>query len=96
MFYSYRTIYAADNQDVYTPPLLQYTAYCVAKGGEWGGCLWSFISRKMAFCKGGCYGIISYTSILLPSLLVIMRSRTFRYCVMSVALAVLPTCPRLS
>ena len=95
MFYSNKAIYAADNQDVYTPPFLQYTAFYVAKGGEWGGCLWSFISQKMVFCKVGCYGIISYTSILLPSLLVIIRSRTFRYCVMSVALAVLPTSPRL-
>lgn len=95
MFYSYKTIYATDNLDVYTPPFLQYTAFCIAKVGESGGRLWSFISQKMAFCMRGCYGITSYTSILLPSLLVIMRSRTFRYCVMSVAFAVLPASPRL-
>ena len=78
------------------PSVFAITAFCVAKGGESGGRLWSFISQKMAFCMMGRYGIISYTSILLPSLLVIIRSRTFRYCVMSVALAVLPTSPRLS
>ena len=76
--------------------ILQYTAYYVVKGGESGGERRLFAGSFAAFCNGGSYGIISYTSILLPSLLVIMRSRTFRYCVMSVALAVLPASPRLS
>lgn len=77
------------------PSVFAITAFCVAKGGECGGERWSFAGSFAVFCKGGGYGIISYTSILLPSLLVIIRSRTFRYCVMSVALAVLPTSPRL-
>ena len=78
------------------PSFLQYTVFYAAICGESGGERWSFAGSFAVFCRIGCYGIISYTSILLPSLLVIMRSRTFRYCVMSVDLAVLPTSPRLS
>lgn len=51
---------------VYTPMFLQYMAFYIAKGGESGGERWLFAGSFAAFYMMGCYGIISYTSILLP------------------------------
>lgn len=80
---------------IYIPRFFAMVAFSLTKDGKMEDDRRPFVGSFVSFCKGGFYGIISYTSILLPSLLVIMRSRTFRYCIMSVDLAVLPTSPRL-
>ncbi len=41
-------------------------AFYIAKGGESGGEKCSFAGSFVPFYTMGCYGIISYTSILLP------------------------------